>query len=90
MFVSLLRINKVNIVFVLRHRFEKKQNLSFYLWKDWRLGVFFKKTKIVGIKNIKPKDWHKGLVNSFMIGMDLLIVKFWIEFDINGFRINEK
>jgi hypothetical protein len=87
------QIGKLNISFVFHHRFEKKDDYIFHStnFRDWKISIWFKKDKIVGRKNFKnPKDWDKHLVNNYMIGIDLLIIKFWISFDYGGMYIEEK
>jgi hypothetical protein len=37
-----------------------------------------------------PKRWEDNLVNSYMLGIDLLIIKSWIEWDINGMHLEMK
>ncbi len=71
-----------DFTFVFRHRFEKKNDESSLdsriLWKEWNLGVFFKKYKVVGKKDFnKPKEWGKNLVNEYMFGINLLWFKTW-------------
>ena len=82
------KIGKINLKFVFRHRFEKHIDEvdrawdKRSLWREWRLGLWVKPYKAVGQKNFKnPSLWSANLANGYMIGVDLLICKFWI--DIN-------
>lgn len=81
-------ISKINILgyrinLVFRHRFEK--NLDFtdkYLyWKDYKLGVWFKRYETVSKPKKGPAVIGKGGThsNSYMFGVDLIICKFWID-----------
>ena len=81
-------ISKINILgyrieFVLRHRFEK--NLDFtdkYLyWKDYKLGVWFKRYKTVSKPKNGPAVIGKDgtLSNNYMLGIDFIFCKFWID-----------
>lgn len=83
--VAKIKIGDLNIRFILRHRFEKKRKddyQTWYSWKDWRLGFWFKKTKAVGKKNFKnPSTWNNNLVNIYTFGIDVLIVKMWLDVD---------
>ncbi len=87
-----LNIKDCRFVFVFRHRYEKEADGSKIMFRhefrDWRLGFFFKKNKIVGKKVLsKPDKWKNGLVNYYMLGIDLLICKAWVTFDREGARI---
>jgi len=78
------KIFDYDILFVFRHRYEKDDDgekliNTFTMWREWRLGFFFKKNKAVGKKNFKnPKKWKNNLVNHIMIGIDLLWCKTWV------------
>ena len=79
-----LNIGNINITFVFRHKWDDKTTFN-TLFNQYRIGFWFKKNKIVGKKMINnPNEWGKNLVNSYMIGIDIIICKLWIEFDING------
>lgn len=86
-----------DILFVFRHRYEKDDDgekllNDMTMWREWRLGFFFKLNKMVGKKNFSsPKEWHKHLVNHIMIGIDLLWCKAWITISKGSvnFKIND-
>lgn len=72
------------INFVFRHKYEKKMDLLDKMeWRDYRLGIWFKKYSAVGKPKNRPAVIGKGgtLTNCYMLGFDLLICKFW--FDIS-------
>lgn len=78
--IKKFKIKEYNLTFVLRHRFEKdddgKQLDKYTIWNKWKLGLWFKKNRIVGVKNFnKPKQWSKNLVNGYMLGVSLLIIE---------------
>lgn len=82
MAVGHIKIVGLDFTFVFRHRFEKQDDDrlvdKFTMWKDWKLGFFFRRMKIVGKKNAnQPAKWHNNLVRSYMLGVDLLICKTW-------------
>lgn len=82
MAIGRLKIFGLDFTFVFRHRYEKPDEDrlvdKFTMWKDWRVGFFFKRMKIVGEQNSnKPHLWHKNLVRAYMFGIDLLICKLW-------------
>jgi hypothetical protein len=83
MAISRVKIFGYDFTFVFRHRYEKNDESlklidRFSIWKDWKLGFFFRRYKVVGRKNFnKPKEWNNNLVYEYMIGIDLLICKTW-------------
>jgi len=93
--VKHLNIGKLQITFVLRHRWEKFEDKTekimndITMWREWRLGIFFKRYEIVGKKNFnKPKEWKNNMVYEYMFGINLLVIKFWFTFVRNGMHIN--
>lgn len=84
--IKKIKIGAVNLKFVLRHKWDKSSREEYYYaFREYNLGVWFKKNKIVSNKNFKnPNEWSNNLVNDYMFGIDLLVVKFWFEFNING------
>lgn len=81
--VSKINILGYRIEFVLRHRFEK--NLDFtdkYLyWKDYKLGIWLKRYKTVSKPKNGPAVIGKDgtLSNNYMLGIDFIFCKFWID-----------
>lgn len=85
--IKRLNIKTLKITFVLRYRWEKKKSIytEMTIWREWELGMWFKKQKIVSCKDYKhPTRWNSNLVNSYMIGINLLWIKLWVEFNNNG------
>lgn len=84
--VGKLKIGALNIRCVLRHRFEKRRREDYLRWnefRDWRLGIWFRKRKAVGKKGFKnPEKWSDNLANCYTFGIDLLVIKFWLDWDI--------
>ena len=83
--VGKINIGKLHIRGVLRHRYEKGRKDDYLRWnefRDWRLGVWFRKYKAVGHKNFKePSKWSDNLASVHQLGIDLLVIKAWIEID---------
>lgn len=82
--VSQLKIGRTKITFVFRHRFERYDNnvetfRSKMEWRGWEIGLWYRPSKIVGDKNF-------NLVKSYMIGINLLIFKAWVEFNRGGMK----
>lgn len=88
-------MGKINFTFVFRHRFERHdisahQFRSDMVWRNWELGLWYKRSKMVGQKNFNhPSKWKNNLVRSYMIGINLLICKAWVEFNKGGMQIPE-
>lgn len=87
--IKKLNFKRYNISFIFRHRFERLSRLDkLSLFTKWNIGVWFKKTKIVGTKNFnKPNEWNKHLVNDYLIGIEILFFKAWIEFNRGGMDV---
>lgn len=86
-------IGKTKITLVGKYRYSKKVKLmdKFTDWRDWRISIWFKRSEIVGKKNFKdPNEWGNNLVNSYMLGIDFLIIKGWIEWHTGGMVLEIK
>ena len=91
--ITRFKIRNVKIVLVGKYRYSKKEKEDLIskstTWNKWSLGFWFKKHKIVGVKHIKdPAKWKSGLVNDYMLGVDLLIFHGWINWNKNGAILN--
>jgi len=91
-----LDIKKLHFCFVFKSRFGKPKDEIEKFTKHnemYRLGLFFKKSKIVSTKNISDvNNWGKNLINQYMLGLDLIMIKFWFTLDKSGahFEIDEE
>lgn len=92
-----LKLGEFEFEFVFRHKYEKfyEEFEELYnktvRWKDYKLGLFFKRSKIVGRRNFnKTSEWKNNMVNEYMIGINLLICEAWFTVNKGGMRINEK
>ena len=86
------KIGSFRASFVLRHRWEKGNGIDNYtatqMKKEWNLGVWVKKNKVVGqVKKGKDRDKtieetfnEVNLVNNYMIGLNLIVCKVWVDF----------
>jgi len=82
-----------DFVFAFRHRFEKDDDILERLtsWREWELGIKFKRYKIVGKKNFNnPKGWKNELIYEYRFGIDLLICKTWFTVQKGGMILNTK
>jgi len=82
--VAKIHIGKLNVRGTLRHRFEKEKDFmtKFSNWRQWELGIWFKKYKAVGEKNFEnTSEWSKNLANVYTVGINLLVVKMWVDID---------
>lgn len=80
-----MKIGNNELSFVFRHKWDnielsKPRHASGF--KEYRLGIRFKREKKVGLNVIYDKrDWDSKLVNKYTFGVDLLIVKIWITYN---------
>ena len=58
--VRRLNIFGLEFVFVFKYRYNSKRIDDFTIWKDWKLGLFFRRSKIVGA-NVSPRKWKNNL-----------------------------
>jgi len=88
--IKTFKILKINLSFVFRHKWDEKSKERMDMtFRDYRIGFWFRKRQIVGSNNFKNVNkWSSNLVNSYTIGVDLFIAKFWISFDLNGMHLN--
>ncbi len=88
--IKKIKAGNFTLISVFKHRFEKSKTWRSD-FRDWSLGVWFEKSKMVGKKNFSnPKKWGDGMVNSYTAGMNLLVCKFWISWDFGGMHLEEK
>ena len=92
--ISRTRIGSFRSTWVLRHRWEEGSDsmLENYdaaqIRKNWQLGIWVKRSKMVGRKrdgkdnsdSIKKTFGSDNLVNCYMIGLNLIVAKVWVEF----------
>ena len=82
-----LRILGLNILFVFRHKWDnpKRHRTYDYMFRNYELGIWFKKCRIVGKKDFRnPKAWANNMVNDYTFGINLLVCKFWVSVNYNG------
>jgi len=81
--IKKIKIKGLNLKFVFRHKWENTEKLVDPFKNELRLGIWAKRYKVVGTKDFSdPNKWKNNLVNKYMIGIDLIICKFWVEFYI--------
>jgi hypothetical protein len=92
--ISKIKIGKFRASFVLRHRWEEGSDsiIENYtankIRTDLELGIWAKKYEVVGkVKVGKNRDQvikktfsDDNLVNNYMIGLNLIVCKVWINF----------
>ncbi len=85
--IKKISIGRCNISLVLRHRFEKQKRFD-RTFRRWEVGLWFKKDKMVGRNNFSnPNEWGDNLVNSYMLGVELILFRVWINWDFNGMHL---
>lgn len=87
--VTEIKLGKLNIDFVFRHKWDAKSKSS-GIWdatfKKYELGLWFRRSVIVSSRYFgnSSDDWYKNMVGNYMFGVNLLVCKFWIELNYNG------
>lgn len=80
--IKTFKISNTNFTFGFKHRNKEKYSSNS---NDFRFGIFYKQSKIVGKKNFNiPKEWNNNLINDYTIGIDLIVFQTWISFNYNG------
>lgn len=95
--IKKLKLFGYDFTWVVRHRWEKDANNVFGNYEAHKikrgpsLGIWFKKNRAVGKKNFKdPKKWESNLVNSYMLGADLIVAKTWLNFSKGAMKLKMK
>jgi hypothetical protein len=92
--VARTKIGSFRATWVLRHRWEKGsdsilENYDAYdIRSKWSLGIWAKRSMAVGItrrgkdksETIKQTFSEGNLVNCYIIGLNLIVAKVWVEF----------
>lgn len=94
--VGRTKIGKFRATWVLRHRWEKgaKDGIlgdnyeAHKIRTELQLGIWAKKSRVVGLvkrgsnrdKTIKKTFGADNLVNNYMIGLNLIVCKVWVDF----------
>lgn len=91
--VKRLKIKNRNIAFVFKTKYDKTDKILEHRsrWRKIRLGLFYSKTKVVSTKNFKDaKSWSVNLVNEYMFGVNLIIIKMWFTISKNAMILDIK
>lgn len=89
-----IKIGGFRATWVIRHRWEKGADSMIenyeanQIKKSLKLGIWFKKYEVVGtIKKGKDRGQtientfsKNNLVNNYMVGLDLIVAKVWVDF----------
>ena len=92
MAVGRLKIRNLNLILVFRHKWERhgdalKDFKQYSMFRKWELGFWFEKTRMLGVKGFMKPNHH--MVGMYILGINLLICKAWVEWDINGLHLGE-
>lgn len=89
-----IRVFGYRFTFTFNHRFKKNIDIldKMTLWKDYRLGLWFKTYMAVSKPANRPAVLGEGGAKSraYVIGMDLIIVKIMMEVCYRPLVINIK
>jgi hypothetical protein len=91
--IAKTKIGSFRATWVLRHRWEKGDGIDNYtsnqIRNEWNLGIWAKKNRAVGRKRVGKnnadtikKTFEGGnIVNCYMIGLNLIVAKVWVDFN---------
>ena len=83
--VGKFNIGKFRISLTFRHKWEKLSLEHKIMLRGYKLGLWFKKSKILGRSKVKSvSEWVKTLYNLYTFGLDLIVINFWIDIDCAG------
>jgi hypothetical protein len=94
--IAKTKIGSFRATWVLRHRWEEGserilQNYDAHqIRKNWQLGIWFKRSRAVGRRragkdnadSIKKTFGEGNIVNCYMIGLNLIVAKVWVDFSL--------
>ena len=87
--IKKLRIGKLKITFVFRHKWEKNDIMNRMDFNRKELGLFYQKYRAVGSKKkgmaMFDKDNH---VNKYILGVNLIWAKFWFDVGSGVLELN--
>lgn len=78
------------LTFVFRHRWESESDMiDKYEWNTWGLGVWYRRYKVIKKPNHGQAilGQRAKLVNQHMLGINLLVCKFWFTICHRPFNI---
>ena len=93
--IKRIKLKGFRASFVLRHRWEKGDGIDNYtatqMRTDWQLGIWVKRYQAVGRVRLPKNVWVRdevvketfsksNLVNNYMIGLNLIVCKVWVDF----------
>lgn len=95
--IAKTKIGSLRATWVVRHRWEEGSNsiLQNYdannIRTNWQLGIWAKRSRAVGRKrvgkdnsDIIKKTFEAGnIVNCYMVGLNLIVAKVWVDFRFN-------
>ena len=93
--IAKTKIGSFRATWVVRHRWEEGsddilENYEAYdIKRKWSLGIWVKRSRAVGRKrvgkdnsDIIKKTFEEGnIVNCYMIGLNLIVAKVWVDFN---------
>jgi hypothetical protein len=92
--ITRTKIGSFRATWVLRHRWEPNSNSMIENYEannirtKWQLGIWASRSRVVGPtrrgsdrdKTIKKTFSDSNLINSYMIGLNLIVCKVWVNF----------
>lgn len=91
--IAKLKMGRLNLHLVLRHRWEAGDFMSRLDFKTRRLGLWWRRELAIGVHKPGRAAFDRdNLVSSWSLGLDLVWVRCWIGWDLGArhFNTNEK
>ena len=91
--IAKLKIGRLNLHLVLRHRWEAGDFMSRLDFKTQRLGLWWRRDLAVGVRKRGRAAFDRdNLVPSWKLGLDLIVGRVWLSWDLGAkhFKLDEK
>ena len=91
--IAKLKIGRLNLQLVLKHRWEDNGLISRLDFKTQRLGLWLRRDLVIGVRKRGRAAFDQdNLVSSWSLGLDLIVCRVWIGWDLGArhFNTNEK
>lgn len=87
--IAKLKIGRLNLSLVLRHRWERGDLVQRLDFKTRRLGLWWRRDLVVGVREQGRAAFDRNnLVPSWSLGLDLIVGRVWLAWDLGARHFN--
>ena len=87
--IAKLKMGRLNLHLVLRHRWEAGDFMSRLDFKTQRLGLWWRRDLVVGVRKRGRAAFDQdNLVPSYQFGLDLIVCRVWMGWDLGARHFN--